>query len=240
LGASAALADDFRIETKVFSGRGKTPVSQNVTLFCAGLVYDFLSQPDRVAVFDKARGRFILLDPERKVKAEVTTDEVMTFTEKAQSMASRSSQAFLKFAADPDFDVKFSESGELDLSSEYLTYRLQTVPAASPEAVRQYREFSDWYARLNAMSNPGSTPAAARLSVNEELADRGLLPSEVHLTIPARPPITPRAVSMRTEHHVSWRLLQRDHDRISETANQLTAFKKIDLDEYLSLTVAKR
>ena len=56
-------AEDFRIETKVYSGRDKSPVSQNVTLFQAGYVYDYMADPERVAVFDRAHGRFILLDP---------------------------------------------------------------------------------------------------------------------------------------------------------------------------------
>jgi hypothetical protein len=240
-GLNATLrADDFRIETKVFSGKGKAPLSQNVTLFAAGFVYDYLSDPDRVAVFDRTRGRFILLDPVRKIKAEVTTDEVLAFSEKFHALASKSTNAFTQFAATPNFNVRFTEDGELTLSSDHITYRLQTIPAATPEAGRQYREFSDWYVRFNAMSNPGATPPFARLNVNEELADRGLVPSEVQLTIPAAQNLNVRAVSMRSEHHVSWRLLQRDQDKIAETANQLTAFKKVDFDEFQSLVVGKR
>ncbi len=238
--AGRLAADDFRIETKVYSGKNKTPVSQNVTLFSAGQVYDYLSDPDRVAVFDKARGRFIVLDPARKIKAEVTTDEVQTFSDKYHALAAKSSNAFTRFAADPEFDVRFSEDGELTLSSDHITYRLQTIPAESAEAGRQYREFSDWYARFNAMSNPRATPPFARLSVNEELYDRGLVPSEVQLTIPAHSELNVRAISMRSEHHVSWRLLQRDHDKIAETANQLTVFKKVTFDEFQSLETAKR
>ena len=36
------------------------------------------------------------------------------------------------------------------------------MPASTPEAAAQYREFSDWYGRFNTMSNPGSTPPFAR------------------------------------------------------------------------------
>ena len=186
LGA-VAPADDFRIETKVFSGKSKIPLSQNTTLFYAGHVYDYLSDPDRIAVFDKLHGRFILLDPKRKVKSEVATDDVLSFAEKFHASAAQSSNAFMKFAADPDFNVRFTQEGELTLSSEHMTYQLLTIPADTVEAGRQYREFSDWYARFNAMTHPGSTPPFARLCVNEELADRGLVPTEVQLTIPAAP-----------------------------------------------------
>jgi NAD-dependent SIR2 family protein deacetylase len=69
--AAPLAADDFRIETKVYAGKDK--VSHNTTLFEAGYVYDYLSDPERVAVFDQHHGRFIVLDPVRKVKSEVKT-----------------------------------------------------------------------------------------------------------------------------------------------------------------------
>jgi len=236
--SGAAAADDFRIETKVYSGKGKSPVSQNTTLFEAGFVYDYLSEPERVTVFDQARGRFILLDPVRKLKAEVRTEEVRQFAEKFKEVAEKSSRPFMRFAADPDFAVDFSQSGELKLSSPHINYELKTVPANTPEAAGQFREFSDWYARFNAMSAPGSTPPFARLAVNEELAKRGLIPTEVQLTIAAAG--GSKAVSLRSEHHVSWRLLPRDHKKITEAGHQLATFKPVDFDKFEPLTAAKK
>lgn len=232
----AAWADDFRIETKVYSG--KTKISQNTTLFEAGYVYDYLSSPERVAVFDQPHGRFILLDPARKVKAEVKTDDVRVFTDKFREIAQASSRDFMKFAADPAFDVDFSAVGELTLSSQFLNYRLETMEANTPEAARQYREFSDWYARFNAMASPGSTPPFPRMSVNAELAERGLVPTEVQLSIPAAPGM--KAISLRSEHKVSWRLLHGDHKKIAETGHQLTTFKSIDFDKFEPVVVSKK
>ncbi len=224
-------AEDFRIETKVFVGRSKTPASENLTLFQSGYVYDYLSTPDRVAVFDKPHGRFILLDPVRELKAEVKTDDVMVFAKRVRELAAKNSSAFMKFAADPDFETKFSQDGELTLASRYLTYRLKTEPAPSPEAADQYHDFSDWYARFNVMTNPGSTPPFPRLAVNAELASRGLVPTEVHLTVSGQAGLGGRSTTMRTEHHVSWRLLESDVEKIAETANQLAAFKAAELAE---------
>ena len=240
LPCSVASADDFRIETKVFSDKGKTAVSHNTTLFKAGYVYDYLSDPDRVAVFDKPHGRFILLDPARKLKTEIKTDDVLTFATKFHDWAAKSANAFMRFAADPEFNVSFSEDGKLTLASPHINYRLQTEPANTPEAAEQYREFSDWYARFNAMSNPGSTPPFARMTVNAELAERGLVPAEVQLTIPPQARLGVRAVAMRSEHNVSWKLLERDHERIVETANQLAAFKLVDISEFQEAKVGKR
>ncbi len=232
LSLGPAPADDFRIETKVFAGKTKTPISRNVTLFRAGYVYDYLSDPDRVAVFDQRGGRFILLDPARKLKAEVKTDEVRDLITRLHDVAANSSNPIVRFAADPDFKIEFDEEGQLTLSSEHMTYKLQTMPAVTGTAAEQYHEFSDWYARFNTMAQPGSTPPFPRMRVNAELAKRGLVPTEVQLTT--------RAVSARTEHFVTWRLLESDHRRIAETANQLTTFKEVDFEDLQGPAISER
>ena len=88
------------------------------------------------------------------------------------------------------------------------------------------------------MSNPGSTPPFARMAVNAELAKRGLVPAEVHLEVPAQSGA--KAASLRSEHHVSWRLLPRDIEKIEATANQLAVFKTVDFDEFERTTLTKR
>ncbi len=227
-----ARADDFRIETKVYVGKGKRPVSENTTLFRAGYVYDYMSGSGRVAVFDRSHGRFIVLDPARKLKAEVKTDEVRQLIDSLHDLAVNSSNPGIRFAADPAFEVEFDEQGTLTLSSAHITYELKTEPAATPEAARQYHEFADWYARFNTMAHPGSAPPFPRLVVNAELAKRGLVPTHVRRTI--------RSASARTEHFVSWRLLDSDHRQIAETANQLATFKEVDFKELLAPAVTKR
>lgn len=220
------VAEDFRIETKVYSGKSKNPISQNTTLFRAGYVYDYLSSSaSRVVVFDQRGGRFVLLDPVKKVKAELKTDDVRVLMDKLHDLAAKSSHPSMKFAADPQFEVDLTEDGELTLSSQHMTYKLQTVAAPSDFAMQQYRDFSDWYARFNTMANPGSTPPFPRLKVNAELAKRGLVPTEVQLNT--------RDMTARTEHYVTWRLLDSDQKRLAETENQLATFEEVDLKTFL-------
>jgi len=229
---TASRGDEFRIETKIYAGKFRDPVNHNTTLFQAGYVYDYLSNPPRVAVFDQRGGRFIILDPERKLKAEVQTLEVKHLIDRLQELASRNSIPIVRFAANPEFTVKFSENGTLTLSSALMTYKLKTIPAPSAAAAEQYHEFSDWYARFNTMAQPGSTPPFPRLKVNAELAQRGLVPTEVHLNT--------RSVDVRTEHVVAWRLLDADHKRIAETANQLTTFELVDFEDIEPPDVSSR
>ena len=49
-----------------------------------------------------------------------------------------------------------------------------------------------------------------------------------------------KAVSLRSEHHVSWRLLDKDQEKIAETGRQLVAFKKVDFDKFAPIVASKR
>lgn len=241
--ASLVTAEDFRIQTNVYAGNDETPVSQSLTLFRAGYVYDYLEGDDpaiadRIAIFDKAHGRFIVLDPARKLRAEVKTDEVLLFAGKLQAAAARSKQEFTRFAANPDFEVDFTPEGTLTLSSEIMTYTLSTMAARTPEAAIQFREFSDWYARFNTMAHPGSPPPFARMAVNAELAKQGVVPTEVHLSIPAQSGM--KAAELRSEHHVTWYLLPKDTKRIDATSDQLATFKEVHFDELQKVETAKK
>jgi len=226
-------AEDFRIESKVFAGKDDTPVSQSTTLFQAGRVYDYLTDPASVAVFDKPQEKFVLVDPIRRLKTEVTTAELLAFTARLHTWAAKQKKPLLIFAANPAFEIEFKDKqNALTLKSDHLSYRLVTAKAHSEQASQQYREFSDWYARLNAMTNPGSTPPFPRLALNDELAKRVLVAEKVSLTIESQSKISPRAVELRSEHQIFWRLLQKDLKRIAETAEQLSTFKSVSYSEF--------
>ncbi|HEX4147283.1 MAG TPA: hypothetical protein VHY91_27545 [Pirellulales bacterium] len=235
LASTTARAEDFRIDSRVFAGKEPKPVSENTTLFHVGIVYDYIPNKS-IAIFDKPRRKFVLLDRQRHVKAEVTVDQLQTFCDRLQHFAAKDSNPFVRFVSEPHFDATMGEkANELILSSPHMTYRLITTKADSPEASQQYREFSDWYSRLNVMMNPSSTPPFPRLAVNDELAQRGLLAEQVQLTVPQQSALHRHTVELRSEHHIAWRLLQTDLDLINETTTQLTTFKPIGLDEYRRL-----
>ena len=171
------MAEDFRIESRVFAGKDAKPVSENTTLFHVGIVYDYI--PGKESPFSTDPEPICALDRQRKVKAEVTVAQLQTFCDRLQHMAAEDSNPFVRFVAEPHFDAAMgAEASELVLSSPQMTYRLKTTKAESPEASQQYREFSDWYARLNVMMNPGSTPPFPRLAVNDELASEDCWPNK--------------------------------------------------------------
>jgi hypothetical protein len=239
--APLARSDDFRVESKVFDGKNKQPSSENVTLFRAGVVYDYLADPPQVAVFDNAKNRFILLDTERKLRTELKTAEVLAFSGQLQAQAAKSSSEIIKFLAEPKFESTFdAESGQLVLTSSLLSYRVSTAKPKIAEFANQYREFSDWYARLNAITSPGSTPPFARLALNAELATRGLTPTQVQLTVRDKAPYAWRGLSLSSEHQFAWKLLPRDLERIDETGRQMASFKVVKFADFRVKDVARR
>jgi hypothetical protein len=235
--AAAAFAEDFRIETRIFVGQkteDEKPVSQSTTLFRAGAVYDFLAEPAQAAVFRKATGgkpgRFILLDWTHEIQTEFTTDQLARFSDKVRNMAATHSDPFVKHASNPKFDEEFEpDSGKLVLASYWESYTVATGPAEHADALPEYREFLDWYARLNALLHPG-LPPEPRLRLNEALARRRVLPLSVELT---------RAGSeepIRAEHQFTWRLSRDDMQRIDDVATALASFRKVENEAFLKTT----
>jgi hypothetical protein len=232
--ASRAAADDFRIETKVFVGKETEPASQDLALFRGEQVYDFLDKPKEITVFDKPRSRVILLDPARRVKTEVTMERLMAFSDELRTWCGKQSDPLLKFAAEPSFDQSLdSASGEMVFTSPFLTYRVATVKAGTDEIARQYLEFSDSYARLNAMTNPGSTPPFPRLKIDEALFLSHGVPEKVQLTTPSRARFGGKPTVVRSEHNVNWRLLESDQQKIQEAEEFLVTFTQLPLERYL-------
>ncbi len=134
LWGGSLLAEDFRIQTRVYRADEETPVSQNLTLFRGGVVYDFLSEPAETTIYDRPRGnktgRFVLLNPEKQVQTEVPLEKLGRFTSNLQLMAASQGDPFLRFLAKPEFKEEVhSKEQACTYSSRWMNYRLKTAPA---------------------------------------------------------------------------------------------------------------
>jgi hypothetical protein len=230
--ASTSAATEFRIATSIYHGDEEKPVSEMVTLFSRGVVYDFLEAPRQFAVFRAGSqgepGRFILLDPSRRVRTELTTDRIEGALEKLRDWAAKQPNPALRFAAEPKFDETFKpETGELVLASHQQTYRLKTARADEPDALAEYREFVDWYARLNTLMH-GGLPPDPRLAVNAALAKYEVVPTSVELTRAGE------RDTLRAEHDFTWRLSRHDIDRIEEVNTALSSYEAVDNEKFLA------
>jgi hypothetical protein len=230
-----AIGEDFRVDNAVFAGEKKEPISQSVTIFHEGIVYDCMTKPAETVVFDRLLKKFVLLNMENATRAELTTRDVSDFIARFQSrlrsMIEKKPDALIQFMADPKFEEKFDESaGKLTLSSPLVTYTLVLSPGQSDAPAGQYREFSDWYARLNLLLTPGALPPFARLTVNDAVAKRKAIASQVTLTITA--PKSGRRQTIRSTHRVVRPLTAADLQQVDRIKKAMTDFKPVDFEKY--------
>jgi hypothetical protein len=231
--ARFATADDFRVESKIYSGDSDRPVSDSLTLFHEGRAYDLLSSPPEITIFDLAQSRIVLLDTTRRIRTEVTTSLLTSFVDQLRVRASRQADPILKFMAEPKFTESVEKDGQLSFSSPHITYRVRGNRASNPAVVQGYREFADWTAQLTTLIRQGGQPPFPRLAVNASLERRGWLPDEVERTIndPNRPRGKPAV--MRSTHKFETKLYSADLKRIEEADGYATEFKLVDIKQYL-------
>jgi hypothetical protein len=231
---TSTQGEGFRIETKIYVGDEEKPESESTTLFLDGVVYDFLAEPAQTAVFrkpaDGRAGRFILLSSEHRLRTEISTEKVSGAMDKLKKWASRQTDPFLQFAANPEFEESFEPgSGQLVLASHLENYWVTTAPADDPQALAEYRQYLDWYTRLNALLSAGPPPEP-RLRLNEALARRKAVPLTVELTRAGE------KEPLRAEHDFTWRLSQDDMKKIDDVRASLASYRAVSNEEFLRST----
>lgn len=230
---SQSLAQEIRIETEVFSeDDAETPLSHTVTLFDTNTVYDFVEAPEQIAVFRAPTpnhgGQFILLDINTQCRTEISTERIGKLIDKITKWAADEKDPLMKFSADPKFEEAFDEeTGLLSLTSKLWEYHVATVPAENPKALAKYREFIDWYTRLNTMMN-SSPPPGPRLELNSALEKHGVVPVEIRRTL------TSNKSTLRAVHTFTWRLSREDKVRLEEVRKHLANFRKVEPAEFLA------
>jgi hypothetical protein len=229
-----AIAEGFRVDSQVFIGKETTPHSTNITLFQAAHVYDFLDRPRQITIYDLARGRVVLVNPERKVKAELSQAMLEAFLDNLRRSEKQSADAVLRFALNPRFDEQIEENdGQRVFASKHITYRIKPLADSPAGPADAYGKFSDASARLNAFVNRGSLPPVPRLMVNQSLAKSGHVPAEVLLTVSAGRLGVGRTVVLKSKHEYRWRLLESDLQMINEAGEVLANAGLVPLAEYL-------
>lgn len=233
-------AQDFRIDTDLFVGANKEPETQNLTLFANGVVYDFLlTEPEQVTVLDPVRGRIHLLHVGKQLKTTITTEELLKLT--AEIRAREPSDKQSAFFLDPQFEHAVdAEKKELVLKSRPLTYRVVGMEPKDKSTVQMYREFADWYARLNAVMTRGSLPPFSRLQLNQALAEKSWIPTEIQRTVIVRDKLVERRLEARTHHIPNWLLSNTDHKRIELVADQLANFQQVSPKEFVDASQPPR
>ena len=238
-----AHADDFRVDTEVYGDQGKEPTARTLTLFHRGAIYDFPATGNEVTIFAPKTARVVLLDTKRRVRTELTVDQLYDFSVRLRDWAGKQEDGLLKFTGAPKFDHQIDkDSGRVSFSSRWMTYEIRTRPATSEEMATQYRRFCDVYAHLNTLLNPGSLPPFGRLEVNRLLAQSGSLPTEIQLTFPPARRFGDRELKLETRHRFRETLSDSDLAKVEKAGQQNANYRVVSLAEFrgVKAKVAKR
>lgn len=243
---NVSQAQSLRVYTKVTDvsrSDAPQPLSNSLTLFHGGRVYDYMDDVGELVIFEPIHNRFIILGKNFSA-TEVSFAEVNHFLETAKTEAVKyieelasqeSSQASrmaasVRFQLSPTFQESFN-AGEnrLTLSGTELQYSVLCRPVDSPQIVNRYLEYADWAKRLNFVLHRHSSLPQARLKLNETLRNRGLLPGVVELTMHLDPP-----VKIRAEHRFSEELqsIDRRHINLWERNLQSDQIRWMTFHEY--------
>ena len=226
----AGWSQDFRVDTDVFLGDAKEPVSETLTIFAGDVVYDFiLNGPEEITIFDVNRGRIVLLDSARSVRATLTTDQLLQLSAAMKSVGGAEERQTL---LNPQFASRFDEpTSQLELTSAGLIYRAKGIKPKVDTAVQRFQQFADWYARLNAV-RPGNLPPFGRIELNQSLAEHHLVPEEIERTIIVDRSLGDKQYRARSRHTFIWTLSSTDRKRIERAGREQSAFRAVNPAEY--------
>lgn len=227
--SAAARADDFHVSNKLHYPNQK-PI-ESTTLFFTGKVYDFLKTPRETIIFDPSHDQIFILDPDRRLKTQISTGEISTQINRLREAARQHKSELVRGSAAPRFSEAVDpKTGVLKLTNRWMKYEIESTAPNHPQVARQYCEFADWSAQLNALLNPPTLPFP-RLAVNEVLRQRQEVPTKITLTL------TPeekhhKEMVIRSEHMMQMALSQTDKALIEEAHAQLHTFSDVSFDDY--------
>lgn len=225
-------AQDFRVDTDVHLGDAGETFSEHLTLFHGAVVYDFtVKGHQEITILNSTDGKITLLDVVRRKRADLTTAELLDFGAKIKAIGKDNHAEDL---VSPKFEVDFDEpSGELVLKSSKITYRATGIVPSEATVAQRYRDFTDWYARLNSM-RPPNPPHFGRLELNRELAARNLMPTEIERTV-SLGRLFEKPQRARSKHVIGMTISGTDRRRIDEAGGYLVGFTKVSLADYMQV-----
>lgn len=235
----SAKAQDFRIKTEIFAKGEKEPASQNLTLFSGSMVYDFLlTEPQEITIFDRQNERFILLDLERRVRLTATKQDITKALGNLRDTLRESERDPVFF--EPAFQQQMDKNNVwMTLSNDRITYEAKGDEPRVDGALARYREFADWYARLNS-TRSGTMPPFPRLELNKALAGHGVIPNEVRLKVKPKSWLLGKTFEATSKHAIVWQLSSQDRSRIEKANEYLATFDDVSFTTYRQLKTASR
>ena len=234
---------ELRVDTSLYFGDKTSPISQNVTLFQSGLVYDFSSSNSdskseeiEITIYDSQTKMFTLLDINRKIKFTIPQTRLVQLTEALRAQTSQNPE--LKFLTSADYtETSDQNSGWTTVDGEVIKYRFKGKQLRNPQNFDSYCEFLNQYTLL-AVTDPRRTPPFARLRLNESIKKKGVVPTDIRLDMRKTPPMQ-KALTMKSRHTFVESLSKTDKAKIESAIEKLASYKTVSLSTYRGLSAAE-
>jgi hypothetical protein len=250
--AAAARADgdarefELRVESELFADGAAAPVARSLTLFRAGVAWDFLelAAPDdgggmrltEIVLHDPIRERVVVIDPNRDVKTQVETIRLERLSVSLAKWARSADDRLVRWAGGPDFGDGITEKeGALELVGPRVRYAVAYGAAPSTEAAAAYRRFADTAILLKALLHPGGIPPFPRLALNRRIEVAGAIPAEVSLEIDQKLALVAgRPSRLKCVHKSHPRLLTGDIARIEDGEAHVASATAVDVAAFVA------
>ena len=253
--AAAARADgdargfELRVESELFADGAAQPVARSLTLFRAGVAWDFLelAAPDdkasaggmrltEIVLHDPIRERVVVIDPNRDVKTQVETIRLERLSVSLAKWARSADDRLVRWAGGPDFGDGIAEKEDaLELVGPRVRYAVAYGAAPSTEAAAAYRRFADTAILLKALLHPGGIPPFPRLALNRRIEAAGAIPAEVSLEIdPKLALVAGRPSRLKCVHKSHPRLLTGDIARIEDAEAHVASAAAVDVATFVA------
>ena len=245
--AGYARGFELRVESELFADGAAEPVARSLTLFRAGVAWDFLelAAPDapaggmrlaEIVLHDPARERVVVIDPNRDVKTQVETIRLERLSVSLAKWARSADDRLVRWAGGPDFGDGITEKEDaMELVGPRVRYAVAYDAAPSTEAAAAYRRFADTAILLKALLHPGGIPPFPRLALNRRIEAAGAIPAEVSLEIdPKLALVAGRPSRLKCVHKSHPRLLAGDIARIEDGEAHIASAAAVDVADFVA------
>jgi hypothetical protein len=247
--AGDARGFELRVESELFADGAAEPVARSLTLFRAGVAWDFLelAPPDdkaaaggmrlaEIVLHDPIRERVVVIDPNRDVKTQVETIRLERLSVSLAKWARSADDRLVRWAGGPDFGDGITEKEHaLELVGPRVRYAVAYDAAPSTEAAAAYRRFADTAILLKALLHPGGIPPFPRLALNRRIEVAGAIPAEVSLEIdPKLALVAGRPSRLKCVHKSHPRLLTGDIARIEDAEAHVASATAVDVADFVA------
>ncbi|MDG2182124.1 MAG: hypothetical protein P8L78_10555 [Mariniblastus sp.] len=232
---SNLLGQDFRIDSQVYVDGMRSPVSENITLFASGIIYDFqLSdngeiETEETVIFDSRQKTFTLLNHAKQTKLDLSDLQLISIYEGVRKETRQDYRS--RFLTDDSFVEDLDSSANLiTLSSPQIEYRYSGSQPAKVSILEQYNDFLHYFTLLN-VSDPTKVPPFARMELNKSIKKLGWFPTEIQISVQQNS-LFREAFKAKSKHTVRYQLSKQDQDRIESIKKHWAQYKPVHLAEY--------